>query len=104
MVFAQLTVVTLEISGPSITFASTVPVPWAYGMHDAGRSWWQVTNNGVVHLAIAAKRLRTLRLFGTGASAGMVRDRFARPPAQTVTVDKDAWWLQRQSTEAVAVN
>jgi len=63
-----------------------------------------VTNNGIVHLAIAAKRLRTLRLFGTSASAGMVKDRFARPPAQTVTVDKDAWWLQRPSTEAVAVN
>ena len=63
----------------------------------------QVTNNGIVHLAVAAKRLRTLRLFGTGASAGMVNDRFAKPPAQTVTVDKHAWWLQRPATEAVAV-
>ena len=65
---------------------------------------WQVTNKGIVHLAIAARRLRTLRLFGTSASAGLVRDRFARPPAQTVTVDKHAWWLQRPSAEAVAVN
>ena len=63
-----------------------------------------MTNNGIAHLAVAAKCLRTLRLFGTGASAGMVKDRFARPPAQTVTLVKDAWWLQRPSTEAITVS
>ena len=66
----------------------------------------QVTNNGIAYLAVAAKQLQTLRLFGTGASAAVVRDRFAAPPAQTVTLDKDAWWLQRPLTEmrTVAVN
>ena len=63
----------------------------------------QVTNNGVAYLGAAAKRLQTLRLFGTGASAAVVRDRFAAPPAQTVTLVKDAWWLQRPLAESRTV-
>lgn len=52
----------------------------------------QVTNEGVECLASAAKQLQVVRLFGTSASRG-VRCKFARPPVQTVLLEKDAWWL-----------
>ena len=52
----------------------------------------QVTDEGVEFLAAVATRLQVVRLFGTGASHA-VRCKFARPPAQTVLLEKDAWWL-----------
>lgn len=44
------------------------------------------------YLALQAKKLQVVRLFGTGASRA-IRCMFAQPPAQTVVLEKDAWWL-----------